>query len=67
MPDARYITVKPTSGVSSDQARDARARAWSYVFECFARHTKKRGRFLDKSGPDDARKDQDAGTYPHCT
>jgi hypothetical protein len=67
MPDARYITVKPTSGVSSDQARDARARAWSYVFECFDRHTKNRGRLLDKSGPDDARKDQDAGTLPHCT
>jgi hypothetical protein len=28
---------------------------------------KTRGRLLDKSGPDDARKDQDAGTYPHCT
>jgi hypothetical protein len=65
MPDTQYIIVKPLSGISPEQARDARARAWSYVFECFDRHTKKKA--APASGPDDARKDQDAGTYPHCT
>jgi hypothetical protein len=61
------ITAKLAGSLTPEQACDARARAWSYAFECFDRHTKKRGRLLDKSGPDDARKDQDAGTYPHCT
>ncbi len=46
------IVVKPTCALSPEQARDARARAWAFVFEC---HAKKRGRLADKSGLDDAK------------
>ena len=45
-------TLKPDAGLASEQARDVRARAWSYVFECFNRHTKKAA---PASGPDDAK------------
>jgi hypothetical protein len=44
--------LKPDAGLTSEQARDVRARAWSYVFECFNRHTKKKA--APASGPDDA-------------
>jgi hypothetical protein len=36
---ARDIVVKPLSGISPEQARDARARAWAFVFQCW--HAKK--------------------------
>jgi hypothetical protein len=26
---------RPTSGISAEQARNARARAWAYVFDCW--------------------------------
>ena len=45
--------LKPDAGVTSEQTRDVRARAWSYVFECFNRHTKKKA--APASGPDDAK------------
>ncbi len=38
------------------------ANVYKFVLDC---HTKKRR--PPKSRPDDARKDQDAGTYSHCT
>ena len=50
---------------SPEQARDVRARAWSYAFQCFERH--KRREAAPECRPDDARKDQDAGTKSHCT
>jgi hypothetical protein len=40
MNDARRIVVKPNPGITPEQARDARARAWAFVFECFYRHEK---------------------------
>jgi hypothetical protein len=43
-------TLKPDAGLTSEQASDVRARAWSYVFECFNRHTKKKA--APASGPD---------------
>jgi hypothetical protein len=46
-------TFKPDAGLASEQARDVRARAWSYVFECFNRHTKKKA--APASGRDDAK------------
>lgn len=55
------ITLTPATSIPPEQARDARARAWAFVFDC---HKKKATR---PGGPDDARKDQDAGTYFHCT
>jgi hypothetical protein len=34
MGDVNYIAVKPLPNISPEQACDARARAWAYVFEC---------------------------------
>ena len=34
MTDARHIAVKPLPGISPEQVRDARARAWAFVFDC---------------------------------
>jgi hypothetical protein len=33
------ITVKATPGITPRQARDARARAWRFVFDCYAKKT----------------------------
>lgn len=35
MPGAQHIAVKPLPGSSLDQALDARARAWAFVFDCY--------------------------------
>jgi hypothetical protein len=40
----------------------ALAAVYKLVLECHARKEA-----APESRPDDARKDQDAGTYPHCT
>jgi hypothetical protein len=32
------ITYAPLSGITPEQARDARARAWAFVFKCYDRH-----------------------------
>ena len=40
MNDARRIVVKSNPGITPEQARDARACAWAFVFECFYRHEK---------------------------
>ena len=40
----------------------ALANVYRFVLDC---HTKKEA--APESRPDDARKDQDAGTYTHCT
>jgi CHC2-type zinc finger protein len=41
MSDVQHITVKPISRISSDEACNARACAWSFVFECW-RKSKRR-------------------------
>ena len=46
-------TFKSDAGLASEQACDVRARAGSYVFECFNRHTKKKA--APASGRDDAK------------
>ncbi len=51
----------------SDAAPETEASALANVYRLILDSAKKRGRLLDKSGPDDARKDQDARTHPHCT
>ncbi len=43
------IIVKPTPGMTPQEARDVRARAWHFVFDCYAK--KKAAR---PGGPDDA-------------
>jgi hypothetical protein len=35
MNDAEHITVTPLSSISPEQARDTRARAWAFVFQCW--------------------------------
>jgi hypothetical protein len=51
-------TLKPDAGLTSEQASDVRARAWSYVFECFALRTKNKA--APASGPDDAKEAKNA-------
>jgi hypothetical protein len=55
--------LKPDAGLTSEQARDVRARAWSYVFECFNRHTKKVA--APASGPDDAKESENVSRHCH--
>jgi hypothetical protein len=57
MSDAPPIIHRSLPGISPEQARDARARAWAFVFDCYTR--KKAAR---PGSPDDVRKDQDAHT-----
>jgi len=33
----RKITIRPRSELTAEQARSARANAWRYDFECYAR------------------------------
>ena len=30
-----HLTVSPAPGITPDRARDARARAWRFVFDCW--------------------------------
>jgi hypothetical protein len=50
----------------TDATLEAEVSALAAVYQLVLSE-RTRGRLLDESGPDDARKDQDAGTYPHCT
>jgi hypothetical protein len=52
MNDAWRIVVKPNPGITPEQARDARARAWAFIFECFYRHEKEA--VSGRGGEDDA-------------
>ena len=45
------ITLKPAVGITAEQARDARARAWMFAFEC---HAKTKG--TRPGAPDDGTK-----------
>ena len=33
------IVAGPTPGITPEQARDARARAWAFTFDCYAKKT----------------------------
>jgi hypothetical protein len=35
MRDAQHITVKPLPGIPPDESRNARARAWAFIFRCW--------------------------------
>jgi hypothetical protein len=35
MDNVRHIAVKPLSGILPNQAREARAYAWRFVFDCW--------------------------------
>ncbi len=47
------IVYRPLPGATQQQARDARARAWAYIFECFHRHEGE-GNGSTIAAPDDA-------------
>jgi hypothetical protein len=47
------IIVKPTPGITSEEARNTRARAWRYVFDCHA----KKNAAGTSGGEDHARKE----------
>ncbi len=54
MSSAPRITAKPAPGITPDQARNIRARAWAFVFECYARK-KAEGRLPSPDGHDDTK------------
>ena len=43
MPSSRAITYVPKGDLTAEQARDARARAWAYAFQCFHSRASKEG------------------------
>src|SRR5215212_3250925 len=53
---AQDISKKPLSGTSPEQARDVRARAWNYVFQCWQEKQKAAG-VSSTNGGDDAERD----------
>lgn len=57
MDGARYIAVKPLSGVLPEQARDTRVRAWAFVFQCWQEKQKATRPAPEPSGRDNARKE----------
>ncbi len=52
MTDATRVMVRPRPGISAKEAQDARARAWTYVFECFHLHKENEGG--PETAPEDA-------------
>ena len=54
MSDAPRVTVKATPDITEEQARDARARAWAFIFDC---HAKKKA--ARPGGPDDGTKSKE--------
>jgi hypothetical protein len=57
------ITAKLPGSLTPRQARDARACAWAYVFECFHSHTEKKA--ACGSGPDDGTKVKEDSANEH--
>lgn len=52
------IVCTPAPGITPEKARDARARAWAYVFDCFNRRNGKEGGPA-KTAPDAAKENKD--------
>jgi hypothetical protein len=47
------LTISPAPGITPEQARDARARAWAFIFQC---HAKKNAAGVTSTNGDDAMK-----------
>jgi hypothetical protein len=60
--DSSSITYTPRPDATPEAELSALASAYRFVLDCRAKKEA-----APESRPDDARKDQDAGTYPHCT
>jgi hypothetical protein len=65
MPAAQNISVKPLSGISPEQARDARARAWNYVFQCWREKQNAAG--ATSTNGDDAERNLSDSASNHST
>ena len=52
------VVVRSATETTPEQRRDARARAWAFVFECFDRHEKEA--VSGRGGEDDA-----SGEFTH--
>jgi hypothetical protein len=61
LPSSRVIYT-PRPDATPEAEVSALAAVYKFVLDC---HAKKEA--APESRPDDARKDQDAGTYFHCT
>jgi hypothetical protein len=60
--NSTHITYTRRSDATSEAEVAALGAIYKFVLDC---HAKKEA--APESRPDDARKDQDAGTYSHCT
>jgi hypothetical protein len=56
------INYSPSAHATSETETSALINVYKFVLDC---HAKKKA--APESRPDDARKDQDAGTYSYCT
>jgi hypothetical protein len=56
------ITYIPHPDTAPEAELSALVAVYKFVLDCRAKKEA-----APDSRPDDARKDQDAGTYPHCT
>jgi hypothetical protein len=61
--DRVNVTYTPRPDATPETELSALSGVYAFILDC----AKKRGRLPDRSGPEDARKDKDAGTQPHCT
>ena len=59
MSDTPRIVVRSHSGITPDQAREARARAWRFVFDCYAK--KKALTSEEKAGVSTGRRGREEG------
>jgi hypothetical protein len=51
------IRLKPAPGLTSEEARDARVRAWAFIFESFHRRNVKEA--IGGDGPDEGERSLD--------
>jgi hypothetical protein len=56
MGDARDISLRPLPGVTPDQARDARARAWRFIFDCWQQKQRATAHVPTAKGCDDRKR-----------
>jgi hypothetical protein len=62
MSDAPRIVLRPNPSITTEQVRDARARAWAYVFRCWQEKQKAVEPAPEPDSRNDVRKGQDAHT-----
>ena len=51
MSDAPHIALRTQPGITPEQARDARARAWRFVFNCYEKKAGVRHAGNEEKGP----------------